>query len=438
MRFRAAVAAALSILVTSRAMAAGHDVPTLAAAARRSGLRVIEGSRLVLATDRPIRPGDGIDDLPRWFDEAFLAWCRHYRIDPATHHDWRSFGCLIVDRERFRAAGLLPDTLPDFTNGFCDRNRFWLMDQSNPDYRRHLLLHEGVHAFTITLRDLDAPPWYAEGIAEMLATHRLEPDAHGTQQLIITPIPRSAADVEQLGRIEAIRRLRTAGLAPSLEDVFAMRAAPHGDLAAYASSWAVVALLSRHPRHAGMFATMERGPLDATMTGRLTGSTGWDAATASRDFDAFTDDVDYGYDITRSAIDWALAPRLEDRVTLRVAADRGWQNAGVSLARGDRYSIQASGRVVIGTTGDITIESEPDGISLDWYRGRPVGRLLAAQWVEGDEGSRPRFIVLAEGASGDITARADGPIYFKINEPPGALADNKDSFTVNISVTKNP
>ncbi|MFM8636020.1 MAG: hypothetical protein ACKOEX_14625, partial [Planctomycetia bacterium] len=87
---------------------------------------------------------------------------------------------------------------------------------------------------------------------------------------------------------------------------------------------------------------------------------------------------------------------------------------------------------------DITIESEPDGISLDWYRGRPVGRLLAAQWVDGDDGSRPRFIVLAEGAAGDITARTDGPIYFKINEPPGAIADTKDFFTVNMSATKNP
>ncbi|MFM8634915.1 MAG: hypothetical protein ACKOEX_08920, partial [Planctomycetia bacterium] len=197
----------------------------------------------------------------------------------------------------FRAAGLLPDTLPKFTNGFCDRNRFWLMDQSNPDYRRHLLLHEGVHAFTITLRNLDAPPWYAEGIAEMLATHRLEPDADGTQRLVVTPIPRAAADVEQLGRIEAIRRLRTAGRAPSLDEIFAMRAAPHGDLGVYASSWAAVALLSHHPRHADTFAAMERGPLDATMTVRLTGSTGWDAAIASRDFDAFTDDVDYGYDV---------------------------------------------------------------------------------------------------------------------------------------------
>ena len=84
-------------------------VPALVAAARQAGLRVLEGDHLALATDRPPRPGDGLDLLPRIFDEAFASWCRHYGLDPAEHVQWRAFGCLVVDRERFRAAGLLPD-----------------------------------------------------------------------------------------------------------------------------------------------------------------------------------------------------------------------------------------------------------------------------------------------------------------------------------------
>ena len=144
-------------------------VEPLVRLAREAGLRLLEGRHLVLATDRPVRAGDGVAELPAVFDEAFAAWCRHYGMDPADHADWRCFGCLVVDRERFRAAGLLPDTLPPFENGFCDRNRFWLLDQSNPAYRRHLLLHEGVHAFTLTLRGLATPVWYNEGIAEYLA-----------------------------------------------------------------------------------------------------------------------------------------------------------------------------------------------------------------------------------------------------------------------------
>jgi hypothetical protein len=56
-----------------------------------------------------------------------------------------------------------------------------------------------------------------------------------------------------------------------------------------------------------------------------------------------------------------------------------------------------------------------------------------AQWVEqpGD-GGRPRFVVLAEGGHGEFTAAADGVAYFKLNEPPGELADNDGHLTVEI------
>lgn len=108
-------------------------VDPLVAQARRAGLRILAGKHIVLATDRPRRDGDGVDDLPRVFDAAFATWCRHFGITPDRLADWRCFGCLVVDRETFRAAGLLPPEIPPFDNGFCDRNRFWLMDQSNPD-----------------------------------------------------------------------------------------------------------------------------------------------------------------------------------------------------------------------------------------------------------------------------------------------------------------
>ena len=222
------------------------DVGRLEATARRAGLRIVTGKRLVLVTDRPARDGDGVDDLPQIFDEAFAAWCDHYAIDQRTVPAWRACGCLMSDREPFRAAGLLPvdGTIPDFANGFCDRNRFWLVDPPNPAYRRHLLLHEGVHAFTLTLRALATPTWYTEGIAELLATHRLDDDhTDGTTgRFVSTPLPQRAADVEQLGRIEKIRSLRAAGECPGLADIFATPGANHRDLSAYAGSWAAVAM----------------------------------------------------------------------------------------------------------------------------------------------------------------------------------------------------
>ena len=432
----------VALVVATPAPAAMVDVARSVADARRAGFRVLEGRRLALATDRAERAGDGLAEFPAIFDQAFAAWCDHYGIAPDTLPDWKAFGCLVVDRERFRAAGLLPDTIPEFRNGFCDRNRFWLVDQSNPAYRRHLLLHEGAHAFTLTVRDLATPPWYTEGIAEYLATHRVETDVDGRPRFVSTPIPDRRSDVEQLGRIEKIRLLRRTASAPGLADVFTTPPTDHHDIAAYATSWAAVACLAQHPAHAAAFAACERGPLDASFTDRLTSAAGWDAARAARDFDAFTDEVDYGFDVARSAIDWSPGRRPAARETFAVDAARGWQNTGLALTAGGTHALTASGPVRLGEVAArdgaaaTVIESAADGISLRWYRGRPSGRLLAAQWVEKPEGGgRPRFVVIGEGSTATITAVTDGPLYLKINESPGDLSDNQGALSAVLEPT---
>ena len=319
-------------------------VAAATAVARRAGLRVLESGRLTLVTDRPPRDGDGVEDLPRIFDEAVAAWCDHFGMAAGAIADWRCFGCLVVDRERFRAAGLLPPGIPAFVNGFCDRNRFWLMDQPNPAYRRHLLLHEGAHAFTLTVRGLATPVWYNEGVAEYLATHRLD-DAG---RFVPTPLPARAADVEQLGRIERIRELRAAGDAPALADVLAVQPAVHHDIAAYASSWAAVALLCGHPAYAAAFAQLERGRLGPDFNERLAAMPGFDTARAARDFDALTDDLDYGYDFSRCAVDWSPGRPLDGPARVAVRAGRGWQNAGVDLRARAGCRLHAEGRCTLG------------------------------------------------------------------------------------------
>ena len=87
-------------------------VEPLVALARRAGLRVLAGRRLVLVTDRPERAGDGVADLPTIFDQAFTTWCDHYGLTAADTGDWQALGCLVVHRERFREAGLLPADIP--------------------------------------------------------------------------------------------------------------------------------------------------------------------------------------------------------------------------------------------------------------------------------------------------------------------------------------
>jgi len=399
---------------------------SLAARAQRAGLRVIKSRHLVLVTDRAKRQDDQLEELPAIFDDAFEVWCRHYQLDPDRLAGWQAFGCLVVDRDRFRTAGLLPDAVPDFVNGYCAFHRFWLIDQASPDYRRHLLLHEGVHAFTTTVRRLDTPPWYTEGIAEWLATHRL---VAATPRFRQTPIPTAASDVERLGRIETIQRLRESHDAPSLDAVFRLQPTLHGTITSYASAWAAVAFLEGHPRYAAAFAAAEQGPLDAGFTDRLTSRPDFDIASARRDFDAFTADLDYGYAFEPMTVDWSagrpLAGDSQSSTAPRtfVRPDRGWQNTGWELRSGQTYRLAVAGRCVIGRldAGDQsrTLESGADGISLDWYRGRPVGRLLAAQWDEQPaDGGRSRFHLVGEGGETTITAITTGPLFLRINNAP--------------------
>jgi hypothetical protein len=227
----------------------------------------------------------------------------------------------------------------------------------------------------------------------------------------------------------------------STDDSFftiAATTAGHGDVSAYAANWAVVAMLARHPRYAPAFARLERGPLDAAFTERLAELDGWDEARASRDFDAFIAEVEYGFDFARSAIDWAAGRPLAGKSAVQVDATRGWQNTGLTLAARRRYAIVAEGRVVLGTVArreeaeTTTLESEPRGISLRWYRGRPIGRLLAAQWNDRPQTGRPRFEIVAEGGDAAFTAAVDGPLYLKVNESPGELGDNRGAVTVSI------
>ena len=81
----------------------------------------------------------------------------------------------MKDKARFVAAGLLPEDVPvPPGRGFTRDDRSWLYEQPSDFYRRELLLHEGTHGFMFTLLGSCGPPWYMEGLAEDLGTHRLE------------------------------------------------------------------------------------------------------------------------------------------------------------------------------------------------------------------------------------------------------------------------
>ncbi len=164
-----------------------------------AGIRKLESKRLVLYTDLPSSPE--IDDFPQVFDQAFDLWCQYFGLNADDLPEWRMRASLIDDPARFKACGLLPADLPKFLNGFSRQNECWLYNQTSPYYRRHLLLHEGVHGFMFTLIGRNAPPWYMEGMAELLGTHRWQDG-----KLELPYFPEKAEEVPKLGRIEIVQK----------------------------------------------------------------------------------------------------------------------------------------------------------------------------------------------------------------------------------------
>src|SRR5262245_1308715 len=237
-------AAFASLALLACPILSGGITPTARAAdnvdearVRTAGIRKLESRRLVLYTD--LAPAPDVDDLPQAFDQAFDLWCKYFAVDPARHEAWRMRASLIDDPAKFQAAGLMPRDLPKFLNGYTQGHEFWLYNQTSPYYRRHLLLHEGVHGFMFSLLGGNARPWYVEGMAELLAMHRWQQG-----KLELPYFPNRPDEVPKLGRIEIVQTDFAKHREKSFVDVLSYDNRAHLQVEPYAWSWAAAVFLS--------------------------------------------------------------------------------------------------------------------------------------------------------------------------------------------------
>ena len=145
-----------------------HDDARLASV----GIHAYESAHLKLYTD--LEP-ELARPLPPLVDKAFAALAEYFGPLPQTGRNtpYQLTGYLIVERDRFQAAGLLPEELPQFFHGRYRGREFWLNDQTQDYYRRHLLIHEVVHGYMTAEPGPKPPRWYMEGMAELFGTHRI-------------------------------------------------------------------------------------------------------------------------------------------------------------------------------------------------------------------------------------------------------------------------
>ena len=405
----------------------------LAPLARAQTFRELPGRHLTLITDLAESPE--VDALPAVFDQAVPLWCQYFGLEQQALADWRVTGYLMAEGRLFQQAGLVPDDLPPFLNGYARANRLWVFNQPTDYYRRHLLLHEGVHALMLSRWQGYGPPWYAEGMAELLATHQW---AEG--KLVLPVFPAGRESFSGWGRIKLVHEGLKRPDAPTFETLMGWPTAAFLENEAYGWAWAACAFLDGHPRWREAFRQMKQHVRLRRFNQHLQAAVGAAWPELVDEFSVFAHELEYGHDLEH----WAMAfapgePLPEGGRTVRVEANRGWQSTAIRLLAGESYRLKATGRYQL-ASGPPPWLAEANGVSIRYYRRRPLGMLLAA--VRRDQESEPApsardrhagfLSPLPVGLEARIVPQHGGTLYLKINDSPAELGDNQGFLEVQI------
>ena len=405
-----------------------------------NGIRKLEGKHLDLYTDIP--SSEQIDELVEVYDQAVPQWCKNFGVDYKRLARWKISGFLIQDAKKFDSAGLIPSYVPPFLNGYQASTHFWFFQQNEDYFRRHLLLHEGTHAFmNIVLRGSGAP-WYMEGVAELMACHRWE-----EKKLQLAYRIKERDEAPDWGRVKILRDAHKGQSALTLNQVLFVKNQAFLKTDAYGWAWGVNAFFDGHPRFQKKYREL-RSTVEQRNTTKFTkdfidkiGKVDW--KVAENEWKLFVSEAEYGYDFEKAAIDYKPANfiKLEEKpkrnFTSKFVADRGWQTSGVIVRAGESYLIRAVGEYTVVDDGKEKWICEPTGVTLKYYKEMPLGALTCAiipsdsNQIDPDDPSifSPRLV----GTRLEISPKTTGLVYFRVNESAARLDDNSGTFQVNVA-----
>ena len=213
------------------------------------GLRVTRSPHLTLITD--VRERSDVEEFNAVFEAAISQWCEYFEIPAKAVEGWHLTAVVITDpnqKQAFVDAGLFPKDLPPFPAAFQRGSMFWVYLQDGDYYTRHLLIHEGTHAFMESFLGGLGAPWYAEGMAELLGLHRWT-----KTDLVMNYQIQNREEVPYWGRVKLIREDRDAGLGKSLDEVLELKVEDFRNVNGYAWAWAACQFFDRHPEYQSRF-----------------------------------------------------------------------------------------------------------------------------------------------------------------------------------------
>lgn len=410
---------------------------------KAAGIRKLTSEHLTLYTDLPSQRE--VDDLPKIFDLAIPQWSKFFGTGAETFQEWKVTACVIQNKERFQEYGLLPRNLPPFLHGFQMFDKVWVYEQPSPYYRQHLLLHEGTHSAMNRMFGRVGPVWYREGIAEMLGTHRFE-----NGKLTIPYFPVDRKRVEYWGRIKIVADDIKQGNVRSISSIVNTQTRDFLKVESYAWSWALQSFGHKHQKFAPIFRGLQdemhhstRGVTRKFMESYYAQQYEIDCA-----WELFLAHLDYGYDSSHETVYGVENnSKLEDGTirTVTIAANKGWQSTGIVLPPNAKIDLAATGKfqVALELVGQINDQasqswmSEPQGVTIQYYQGEPLGKLIAAIVNSSDQSDTKGLTQIQPvGRRGQVTSKSGGVLYLRPNERADRLGDNEGQITVKLRLAK--
>ena len=418
-----------------------------------AGLTIYSGKHLILFSD--IRDADKAYDLVRSYDASVPQWCEYFGIDVKRADGWKLRAFLLQgpnQTQRFEQAKLFTEPLPPFAAGYQKDHNIFLFDQPGPYYTRHLLLHEGTHAFMQWFLNGYGAPWYSEGMAEKLAIHQRTKDAIKLNYRLA-----SRDEAPYWGRVKLIKDEYAAGDAMTLDEMLAIPNQSFRNVRYYAWAWAGCEFFDNHPLTKQAFSELKQSaalpPEQFTADFKEKLKPHWDQLV--KDWAIFIEEMDYGVEIQRSRLVQATdSPEANpDDNHYSIQTDHGWQQTRLTVKAGDRLKIQSSGRFTVSQTVAPSLSAsdqqpaaggktypwycESNGVTLEYYRGQPLGMLTAGVLFSDSQRQNTKgalawrvISIPAAGPEREITIPADGVLCFRINESPAKLSDNIGALDV--------
>ena len=395
------------------------------------GLYQLETPRLTLISDIPF--DDELKSWPGLIEQSIEQWQIYHGVEASHMDGWHIKAVLMGDRARLTQLGVL-DGVPDFEEGYQYGDRIYLREQPTVYYRRHLFLHEATHWVMWKLYGGGGSPWFMEGMADMHGTHSLQ---NGCLKLGV--IPQSSSQVARWGRLRMINETLSRGLAPSMTEILAYGNAREDHEIRYSWSWAAAVFFTTHPKYGPILKELYGKGIDYSdsLSRRFRERLGEDWDTVLVDWNGFVSDLDFGYDLERSRVVQSnrrlkpLTPGGSEKFLL--ATDHGWQSTGLLVETDRPVHISCSGDFQVRQSGGpegADWRIGPNGISYQFYRGNPLGCVIASIVSPGDQEETKRWTTVRIGSDGTFVPKKSGQLFLKVNEGSNGLWDNNGAIVV--------